>query len=295
MPMYCTSCGAELEEGAAFCCACGAPSASAAVRSDAVPDGMAGASADAAASPGAAGAVGVPSQVESEAARTPNRRFVLLISVLAAACLVVAGIGAALWLNAPPPDGASDGADAAGPSPSEGADAKGTEGASASGAAAGSGSPSGSAPDAAAPATADALDMVEHGNGRFGYRFSLPSSFALTQEPTNGAGGEYTDASRDMVVVVWGSNNVLGDTAASNLEKKRAGKNVHYEYAEDNWYVISYEEGGMVYYFKEYVGTGSECGIELKYPVENKPVCDPVLERIVLTFEPGDLSTGGFS
>ena len=60
--------------------------------------------------------------------------------------------------------------------------------------------------------------------------------------------------------------------------------------SEDNWFVVSYEKDGTIYYRKQYVGAGSYCCLEFEYPSSASVEADALAEEIVPTFQPGDLS-----
>lgn len=129
-----------------------------------------------------------------------------------------------------------------------------------------------------------------YANARYGYSLSVPSTFAMGSEGANGDGVVFTDDSTGMTITVYGSNNVMGYTADDCLESLASGHDVHYQASEDDWVVVTYAEGGTVRYTKQFVGEGSMNTVAFEYPESAKDACDPVLEEVVASFSPGDLS-----
>ena len=61
---------------------------------------------------------------------------------------------------------------------------------------------------------------------------------------------------------------------------------------KENYYVISWEQDGSVYYEYRSVGgnNGSIQGFEVKYPSNQKKNYEPMVDKIYKSFKPGDLS-----
>lgn len=138
---------------------------------------------------------------------------------------------------------------------------------------------------------ASTAETREYTNARFGFCSSIPSSFAQVQEPANGDGAVFEDGTTGMRATFWGSNNVDGSTAQSEFESLTSGHHVAYSCVEDDFCVVSYEEGGSIVYIKEFVGSGSSCAVRFEYPASSAKDCDAIVAQTEASFEPGDLST----
>lgn len=135
--------------------------------------------------------------------------------------------------------------------------------------------------------------LVTHTNDRYGYSIDLPASFTALPGGQNSAGLSYVGGSTGQIQVdLWGENNLSGDTVADHLDQLMSDHNYIEAYAAAGvtWCVYSVEEDGMVYYYKVYVGEGSLNTALITYPASISSEGDAFIERIIETFEPGDLS-----
>ena len=139
-------------------------------------------------------------------------------------------------------------------------------------------------------ASATDVSLTSYSNGRYGFSISIPDTFELYNSSDNGAGDQFYHSDLDMTIGTWGENNIMSETVEQVFGKACEGKDVAYSHSEDDWFVVSYVEGDMVFYRKEYVGGGSVCGLELKYPTTSGVACGALVDIIVPTFKPGDLT-----
>ena len=148
-------------------------------------------------------------------------------------------------------------------------------------------------PEPAPEPSTNSNALVTHTNDRYGYSIDLPASFTALPGGQNGAGLSYVGGSTGQIQVdLWGENNLSGDTVADHLDQLMSDHNYIEAYAAAGvtWCVYSVEEDGMVYYYKVYVGEGSLNTALITYPASISSEGDAFIERIIETFEPGDLS-----
>lgn len=148
-------------------------------------------------------------------------------------------------------------------------------------------------PEPAPEPSTNSNALVTHTNDRYGYSIDLPASFTDLPGGQNGAGLSYVGGSTGQIQVdLWGENNLSGDTVADHLDQLMSDHNYIEAYAAAGvtWCVYSVEEDGMVYYYKVYVGEGSLNTALITYPASISSEGDAFIERIIETFEPGDLS-----
>lgn len=148
-------------------------------------------------------------------------------------------------------------------------------------------------PEPAPEPSTNSNALVTHTNDRYGYSIDLPASFTALLGGQNGAGLSYVGGSTGQIQVdLWGENNLSGDTVADHLDQLMSDHNYIEAYAAAGvtWCVYSVEEDGMVYYYKVYVGEGSLNTALITYPASISSEGDAFIERIIETFEPGDLS-----
>lgn len=130
----------------------------------------------------------------------------------------------------------------------------------------------------------------EYSNARYGYRMQVPVSFSITSEADNGSGAVFKDAESGMVVTFWGGNNASGSDAQTMYDQLAAGHEVAYGCVEEDFCVVSYMDGDTVVYTKQFVGSRSYCGVSFEYGQAHKAECDALLEQMIGTFEPGDMT-----
>ena len=131
--------------------------------------------------------------------------------------------------------------------------------------------------------------LVRYRNARFGFFLDVPATASVT-ESDNGAGMTCVDETGSFRITTWASNTVA-TTLSQSFAKAKTGHDVAYEHKDDECYVVSYEEDGSVFYVKEYVGSGSLCGVQFEYPESESERGDKLVERLVKTFTPGDLTS----
>lgn len=163
-------------------------------------------------------------------------------------------------------------------------------------AASGTGQPTASSAPAA---TAAPSGYRPYANARFGFSTAVPATFISGQPPQNGDGMNFISTDGRATMTVYGSNNVLNDTAATLRTKQAAtlvakGGTVTYRNTSSSIAAVSgtYPSslGTMVFYERSAVGTGSIDTLLWTYPVADKSTDDPLLYKSVSTFRAGDLT-----
>ncbi|MCL1797667.1 MAG: BofC C-terminal domain-containing protein [Eggerthellaceae bacterium] len=129
-------------------------------------------------------------------------------------------------------------------------------------------------------------------NSRYGYSVSVPDDFVFGREADNGDGLVMTNNKLEMTVTVYGSNNIFDYTAKQLHAETLWGHEGWYNTCTDDMYVVTYLENGMVYYVMGRVGEGSINNLILSYPESRKSTNDAILDKIVFSFQAGDLTRG---
>lgn len=290
--MFCTHCGASLPDDASFCIVCGTPVPGAEAPAADAADGFCGPSPEYAAPVQAGG---------------PRRRTGMVVGVVLVLVVVLAGagVGAMWWLGVGPFAGGDD--EAAMPAErgdeetDHGSEAAGREEVPADGgddAPLSDGDPEGDASgEAAADETGHELVEAAEGtvyrNEAYGLSFMLPDGTEperyLVDRMGRECGVEATDPASGLTVRVMGRAND-GSSLQEVMDEESSGRAVHYSASEDDWFVLSWDEGGTVYYLREFVGPSGRDSVLYSYPVEESEAGDAAVEATFDTLEPGDLT-----
>lgn len=127
-----------------------------------------------------------------------------------------------------------------------------------------------------------------YANARYGYRVCYPAALLKpAAEAPNGDGRRFNGPG-GAVLRVWGSNNVLNDTAATSASEDRKrltrGGQVTYAVVKPNWYVLSGKQGGQIFYLKSVLANGAFSTMELRYPASAQRQWAPVTARLSKCF-----------
>jgi hypothetical protein len=131
-----------------------------------------------------------------------------------------------------------------------------------------------------------------YNNSRYGYSVSYPTSFIPGEPPDNNDGQKFTSKDGTAELIVYGSNNVFGDTveALYNNELNSVPGDVAYKKIKDNWYVVSWVDGNRIYYTKKFAGPGAENTLIISYPQSQKNAYDEIVTYVSQTFYPGNVN-----
>ena len=296
--MFCTKCGNKLDGDVRFCTRCGAPvesgeAAAAATASVAAVSPNASAIIDGPTS--ASEAVDAPATPEAPTQRKSKKKAA---AIVAAVTVVIAALALIFVFVISPGIGNKE--DSAAPEQTPQAEQVASEDDTSSP----TSDDASSTPSAAQTSqgssgeqtTTDDYTVTASGsdktytNERHGYSITVPSSYTVV---ANDSGDKlaFTDAANSMTITLSCSKNVDNLSVKQAYDKLASGKNVSYKFVGSESCVASYLIGDMEYYDKAIVGKGSILYITFKYPHANNATCDKLLEKIVVTIKPGDLSS----
>ncbi|MBB6446745.1 tetratricopeptide (TPR) repeat protein [Bacillus benzoevorans] len=127
-------------------------------------------------------------------------------------------------------------------------------------------------------------------NSRFGFSVQHPATFSMGEPPANNDGRKFSNgeasikayASHINVIeenetIETYYNQALGDTAGP----------ISYQRLGDDWYVISYTNGGNTIYEKAKMGKGIINTFIIEYPANKQSLYGPMVDHISKTFKPG--------
>lgn len=129
-------------------------------------------------------------------------------------------------------------------------------------------------------------DTLIYENARFGTTVSFPAELFDTRmdPPANGDGMTWTNT-EGASLAVYGSNNALMVDEAGLLADMRSSQpGTTYSASGDGWVVVSGIEDGQVFYHRIVFGSDDVLhGVLLRYPLDLKPVYDPLIKPIMDT------------
>lgn len=127
---------------------------------------------------------------------------------------------------------------------------------------------------------------------RYGYSVSYPTSFVPGETPDNDDGLRFTSKDGKVELIVYGANNVFGDTVETlyNKDLNSIPGDIAYQRIKDNWYVVSWVDGDRIYYTKKFTGTESENTLIISYPQSQKNIYDEMVTYVSQTFYPGNVN-----
>lgn len=141
----------------------------------------------------------------------------------------------------------------------------------------------------------DNFTYIDYYNQRFGYAIKYPSFLTNKFGASNNDGITAENNDKTVSFIVYGSNNALNQDSedAFNFSNSvRPFNNMTYKSISDEFYIVSGEEDGSIYYEYSIVGTGSINTFRIEYPKSDKEYFDPIVAEIYQSFIPGDLSKG---
>jgi hypothetical protein len=130
-------------------------------------------------------------------------------------------------------------------------------------------------------------------NPRFGYAIDYPSDVLYPQgESDNGDGQRFLSKDADASLLVYGANNVLGESLDDRFrEDSRGGteddptKVVTFKVAKKNWFVVSGYKSGKIFYQKTISGDDRFNTFYLEYDEDQRGLYDPIAEHISKSFK----------
>jgi hypothetical protein len=127
-------------------------------------------------------------------------------------------------------------------------------------------------------------------NARFGYILDIPPGYEGEGEADNGDGQIFTPASGTQLLRVYGGNALDGfeETVKTAMGYARDdGWNLSYERVTPRWASFSGTKNGMIVYARAISLCGGDqyASFELQYPKRDLEKMNPVVERLVASFE----------
>jgi len=139
---------------------------------------------------------------------------------------------------------------------------------------------------------ADNLYKIYH-NLRFGYSIAYPKDILYPQgESDNGDGQKFLSKDANASLIVYGSNNTLGQSLEDLFLKESRGgtpknplKVVTYRLLKNNWFVVSGYYPGKVFYQKTILNNDQFKSFYFEYPESQKKIYDPITKHISRSFK----------
>ena len=138
----------------------------------------------------------------------------------------------------------------------------------------------------------DDLTYQRYYNDRFDFAVAYPVSVLAPDEPpTNMDGRTFRSPENDIVMRVYGRNQVLDDSLDTLYQDAIAGegeftpnREITYQDRGEDWFVISGYEGEDIFYRKTVVEDEVFKTLELTYDAALKSEMDPIVTRIAESF-----------
>ncbi len=124
-------------------------------------------------------------------------------------------------------------------------------------------------------------------NNRFGFSMQYPDGLTMDSPPTNGDGARFYNAEFE-VTAYGGHTNIVnnGETIQTYYQEaiNSISGPIAYQKLTDDWYVISYEENGQIFYNKFFFGQEIFNAFSISYPASTQEKYGPVTTHIAKTF-----------
>ena len=130
-------------------------------------------------------------------------------------------------------------------------------------------------------------------NPRYGFAVLRPSSFKAEPPPADGDGLAWTTLDGQVMLAVYGANNVLNYSPAQDEADDARLLSVVYSNISGNIVTVSgYKDNGRtIVYQRDVVGPGSIDTLYWSYPVNQKTQWNTAVTLTALTFQPGNVTT----
>lgn len=129
-----------------------------------------------------------------------------------------------------------------------------------------------------------------YGNARYGYSVSVPTSFSAYGESDNGDGATFEDPTTGATLLVWGMNNVLGESAEEVADGYAEGHDLIDRAVTGNAFDLWYRNAGRIVRVRGIVGAGSSCAVQFEYPEDQARQLATISDYVANSLIPGDLS-----
>ncbi|GAA0069618.1 hypothetical protein UT300003_11410 [Clostridium sardiniense] len=123
-------------------------------------------------------------------------------------------------------------------------------------------------------------------NERYGFSINYPSFLVEYKPSTNNDGVLFKNKDGTEELIVFGYNNIENKSLKETYDEEVSLINdIKYRSMGDNWYVISWEEDGSIYYKKVVAGKRSTNIFSYKYPSNKKKLYDLIIEEGIRSFK----------
>lgn len=127
-------------------------------------------------------------------------------------------------------------------------------------------------------------------NTRFGFSVEHPIAFHETGVPQNNDGREFRN--EEASIIASGSHNDVQEENSTiethyNLGLESIESPIVYQQVSDNWYVISYFEGGNTMYVKGVLRKNILSTLEITYPTNKQSYYEAMVNRVTKSFVGG--------
>lgn len=130
------------------------------------------------------------------------------------------------------------------------------------------------------------VSYKQYVNSRFNYSLDYPDSFIKTQQPANNDGVQMRNPTDHSTLDVYGSYRSVStlDGDYQNTLNRITGK-LGYHTKGGNWYVVTWEKQGKLYYTKALYKNGKKAVFTLQFPAELKDEYSPILDHMEPTLK----------
>ncbi|MCP1144550.1 hypothetical protein MKZ01_06905 [Lysinibacillus endophyticus] len=131
------------------------------------------------------------------------------------------------------------------------------------------------------------VQYATYSNERYGFQLQYPSDLTMDPPPTNGDGATFRN--EDFTLLAYGSlTNVLepGETIHTYYDRdlEDIPVEVSYQKLTNDWYVLSYNDNGIITYKKFFFGDSFANTLIITYPESKKDIYNPITAHIAETF-----------
>ena len=133
----------------------------------------------------------------------------------------------------------------------------------------------------------ETLKYQSYVNGRFGFTMQYPEGLTMDPPPTNGDGARFYNSEFELTAYAGHTNIVSeGETVQTYYQQdlNSISGPIAYQKLKDNWYVISYEENGKIFYKKFFFGQDVFNTFIISYPASKQEKYGPITTHIAKTY-----------
>ena len=138
----------------------------------------------------------------------------------------------------------------------------------------------------------EAISYLNYYNSRYGFKIQYPDFLIEQPAPENNDGRAFRSEDGQITLTASGGNNVFEATVESEYNASLADlPNISYSNLGERSYVVSWEEGDIVFYMCKIVGPGSINTFILEYPKARAEELSEVVGVCYDSFTAGDLES----